>query len=119
MRLCLDEHYSPRIAADLRARGFDAYSVQEHLELVGMGDADLFALMAAEKRAFLTENVADFAPLVSQALARAEIHYGVIYSSSHSLPRSRNTIGVFVERLAALLVRFPGEDDFAGRVEWL
>jgi hypothetical protein len=75
--------------------------------------------MTAERRALLTENVSDFAPLIRQILAADEFHCGVIFSSPRSMPRSRNTIGVFVAALDAVMRWFPDENDFANKIEWL
>ncbi len=119
MRLCLDGHYSPTIAQKLREAGHDVEAVKERPELVELSDAHLLALMTSERRALLTENVGDFAPLARQMVARGEDHYGLIFSSPHSMPRSRNTIGEFVRRLDEILRRHPGDDDFVNRVEWL
>jgi hypothetical protein len=119
VRLCLDEMYSPQIASDLRDLGHDVTSVKERPELVGLTDTQLLAVMAAEQRALLTENVQDFAPLVRVAAAAGESHYGMIYSSNKTLPRSKATIGVFVRLLATLIHAFPGDEDFRDRVEWL
>ena len=119
MRLCLDEHYSPQIAADLRALGYDVVCATERPELVGLPDVELLAALVAERRALLTENVADFAPLAGRMAAAGERHYGLVYSSPRSLPRSRRTIGVFVASLRAFLDRFPQDDGLADRTEWL
>ena len=119
MKLCLDEHYSPQIAVDLREAGHDVVSVKERPELESLGDAELLAVMIAERRALLTENVADFAPLIRQMAAVGESHHGIVYSSSRSMPRSRSTIGMFVDALAELVRRFPGDDDFVDRIAWL
>jgi hypothetical protein len=64
-------------------------------------------------------NVSDFMPLVQQGAAAGESHYGVIFSSPKAMPRSRATIGVYTERLDALLKEYPGEEDFRERVHWL
>jgi hypothetical protein len=119
VRLCLDEHYSREIAAQLRQAGHDVDAVQGRPELVQLADADLLSVMTSERRALLTENVADFDPLLRQLAARGESHYGVIYSSPRSMPPSRNTIGMFVERLDEILRSHAGDDAFVNRVEWL
>jgi hypothetical protein len=119
VRLCLDEHYPPQIAVELRARGHDVVSVNERPELVSLSDAELLAAMAVERRALVTENVADFAPLARQLAATGEHHHGLVFTSPRSLPRSRRTIGVYVTALAALLERFPGRDALTGHTQWL
>lgn len=119
MRLCLDEHYPPQIAVELRKLGHDVVAVAERPELVSLSDAELLAAMAADRRALVTENVVDFAPLARQLAAAGERHHGLVFTSPRSLPRSRRTIGVYVTALAALLDRFPARDALVGRTEWL
>ena len=85
MRLCLDEHYSPRIAVALRSLGHDVYAVRE-------------------KRG---------------SVALPTLHYGLISSAPPPLPRSTNTVGIFVERLAATLDGHRGEDGIANTIVWL
>ena len=119
MKLCLDEHYAVQIATDLRGIGHDVNCVKERPELISLSDSDLLSRMMAERRALLTENVSDFTPLIRQILAAGESHYGIIFSSPRSMPRSRNTIGVFVAALDAVMRRFPNDNDFANTTEWL
>jgi hypothetical protein len=111
--------YSPQIAASLRDAGYDVASVKERPELVSHTDVQLLSVMADERRALLSENVVDFAPLIRQLAADGGSHYGMIYSSPNSMPRSRHTIGVFIRALTATLEQHPGDDDFVNRTEWL
>jgi len=119
VKLLLDEHYSPEIAEQLRRRGHDVVAVQERDDLRGAGDPELWDRAVAEARALVTENAADFMPLVRAAVAAGNQFFGVIFSSSRSLPRSRATVGVFVTQLAGLLSERPTDDALAGRVVWL
>lgn len=119
MRLCLDEHYSPEIASQLRGAGYDVTSVKERPDLESLSDADLLAVMSSERRALLTENVVDYAPLIAQMGAVGESHFGVVYTTHKVMPRSKRSIGRFVAALTLLLQRFPGEEDLVDRVEWL
>ena len=119
MKLCLDEHYAIQIAGDLRDRGYDVECVKERPELIRLSDAELLTTMQGERRALLTENVADFAPLIRQIVAAGESHFGIVYTSNRSMPRSRDTIGLYVDALDELMRRFPGDNDFVDRVEWL
>jgi Domain of unknown function (DUF5615) len=119
LRLLLDEHYSPRIAEQLRREGYDAVAVSEHAELIGVSDSDLVGVAAAERRALVTENVADFVELARQLAARGEDHYGLIFTSPTRFPRSRATVGLFVRELGGFL-RARGEDDaLLNQVHWL
>ena len=119
MKLLLDEHYSRRIAEQLRDEGHDVSAVQERPDLRGVDDSDLLRHASAEDRALLTENVADFMPLVRQAAAAGEHHFGVIFSSPHSLPRGQGTIGLCVERLDAFLRERPKDDVLADQISWI
>jgi predicted nuclease of predicted toxin-antitoxin system len=119
LRLLLDEHYSHEIAEQLRERGHDVTAVTGDPALEGLDDESLLGLARDQGRALLTNNVRDFALLILEWTGRGESHAGVIYTSDDGMPRSRNTIGLFVERLSALLDNHPGEESFRDRVEWL
>jgi hypothetical protein len=119
VRLCLDEHYSPQIATALRERGHDAIAAVAEGELRGLPDDDLLAFCARERRALLSENSADFMPLVHQLAAQGDEHYGVLFSSPVSMPRGPGTIGVFIEALDRLLRDHPTDDGLRDRVQWL
>ena len=119
MRLCLDEHYSVRIAEELRRRDRDVVAVKERPDLVGLADAELWALMQAERRTLLTENAADFMAFVRQDVAVGDDHWGIVFSSPRSMPRGAGTIGLFVDRLDELMQLHRGEADFRNPVQWL
>jgi predicted nuclease of predicted toxin-antitoxin system len=119
LRLLLDEQYSPEIAARLRRDGYDVTAVNDDPGLEGMDDEPLLRRATADGRALLTNNVRDFAPLAKTWAAGEEEHLGLIFTSDESLPRSRNTIGTYVERLRELLDRSTADEAFRGRVEWL
>jgi hypothetical protein len=119
LNLLLDEHYSPRIAQQLRRRGYDVICVSERAELIGARDSDLLRVAAAERRALVTENVADFVELSRQFAAREEDHYGLIFTSATRFPRSRATVGAFVRELGRLLRARPDDDALLGQTHWL
>ena len=119
MRLVLDELYSKQIAEQLRERGHDAVSVTERPDLHGLLDTDLFALMAAERRAILTENWADFGRELEKAATAEMTHHGVVFTSRQQLPRSRDTIGLYVRVLDDFLERHPAEDALLNSYRWL
>ncbi len=118
MRLLLDEHYSPKIAEALRERGHDVVSGEERHDLRGLSDRQLLALATSEGRAILTENVADFMPRVHEAAAAEEHHFGVVFTSPRSLPRTRAAIGLYVDALALMHAR-RADDAIADQVYWL
>ena len=119
MRLCLDEHYSFEIAEQLRTKGNDACSVKERPDLLGLNDAELWGRLVGEQRGLVTENVADFVVLGRRAAEMGQRHYGLIFSSDRSMPRSRHTIGLFVERLEVILQEHDADDAFVDRFHWL
>jgi len=119
VRLLLDEHYSATIAVRLREAGHDVTSVQRDAALEGCDDAVLVQAAVAQGRALLTNNVRHFAPLAREWAAGGEQHFGLIFTSDESMPRSRRTIGLYVERLDELLERHSGQKALRGRTLWL
>lgn len=119
MKLLLDELYSPTIAEELRKAGHDVVSVQESDDLRGLDDRELWVRASAEGRALVTENVADFAPLVREAAAQGDRHLGVVFTSTRSMPRGVGTIGLYVDVLDAFLREHPGEEALLDQVAWL
>ena len=119
MKLLLDEHYSPTIAEEFRKAGHDVVSVQERDDLRGLSDRELWVRASTEGRALMTENVADFVPLVREAAAQGDRHLGVVFTSPRSLPRGVRTIGLYVDVLDAFLRDHPGEEALLDQVAWL
>jgi len=111
--------YSPAIARALRERGHDAISVTERADLTGATDAELLSSMAAEDRVIVTNNALDFVPLVARFAADEQDHAGLLLTSDRSLPRSRATIGRFVELLDGLLRRQSDQDRLRNQIRWL
>lgn len=118
VRLALDHHYSRLIAEQLRDRGHDAVAVYER-GWHQANEEELLDLCAAEGRALVTNNVADFVALAQQWTGESRHHAGLVFTSDASLPRTRKTIGTYVELLADLLTGNPGEADFLDRIHWL
>jgi Domain of unknown function (DUF5615) len=119
VRLLLDEHYSSRIAVSLRERGHEVVAVRERADLRGLDDRQIWARAAGETRALVTENAADFMPLFREAAAAGAHHFGVVFTSPRSLPRSAGTIGVYAEELDRFLRERPADDALADLVHWL
>ena len=118
MRLALDHHYSPVIAERLRRSGLDAVAVSErdwHAE----DDEPLLTLLASERRALLTNNVADFDAIARRWQAEGRAHWGLVFTSDSSMPRTRATIGAYTGALEVLMRAHPGEDSHVDRVHWL
>ena len=119
MRLLLDEHFSFRIAEQLRGRGFDVVAVAERAELRQMGDEDLLRWAHANGRAIVTENVQDFLPIHGEFLKGGEPHSGIVLTSSQKFPRSTAGIGPLVSALARLLEEQADGKDLQSDVLWL
>ena len=119
LRLLLDEHYTPVIAQQLRERGHDVVSVLERDDLRSASDVELFAAAREERRALLTNNVIDFMPLVHQAAQEGTSHFGVLFTSDRSLPRTLATVGDYVRVLDELLTANRAEDALLDEVRWL
>jgi hypothetical protein len=119
VRLLLDEHHPPIIARQLRDRGHDVIAVAEKETLRKLEDRAIWAHALAERRAVVTENVKHFMPIVIESAAARERHFGVVFNSPRSMPRGRETIGVFVEALDSILSDHPADDALADQVAWL
>ena len=65
MRLLLDEMYSERVADLLCERGHEGVHVRG-IGLGGAADADVLARAVEDERTLVTENAADFLPLLDQ-----------------------------------------------------
>jgi hypothetical protein len=118
LRLVLDHHYSTQIAIELRTRGHDAVAA---IERAWHQDEDepLLIRCVEEKRALLTNNVSDFTVIAERWAASGTAHYGLIFTSDASMPRSRATIGRYVLALDALLGANADDGSLADRVHWL
>jgi predicted nuclease of predicted toxin-antitoxin system len=117
MRLLLDEHLSPSVAAELRRRGGDVIAIAERSDLRGRPDDEIFAAAAADHRAIVTSDVSDMLILVRRAVQMQQSHRGLIL-----LPggwSSDRATGHLVTVIAALLAANPGDDAFVDRVEWI
>lgn len=81
-------------------------------ELRAMSDAELFEWAAAGGYRLVTENVKDFARLVSAAEGTGKPCPGLLFTSSRSFPRSRRSPGPLIAALNAWLGEpaHPAED---------
>jgi hypothetical protein len=108
LRLLLDEMYPAVLAEQLRRRGSDVSAVAERPELRSLSDADVFAACQRERRALVTENIADFVPIADGADQRGETHFGLVLIDPVKDPRGRRrTIGRLVTSLDRILREHP------------
>src|SRR5438309_4796015 len=82
-KLYLNEHLSPRLAAQIRRYGFDALSSHE-AQMRAQPDADQLHFAASQKRALVTFNLADFSDLHERYLVEEEQHWGIIFSTART-----------------------------------
>lgn len=101
--LLLDEMHSPAVAVALRGLGHDVIAVVAQPELRAMTDDEVFAWAAQRSRRIVTENVRDFRRLLLRAEESGQIHAGVLFTSSRTLPRSRRDPGPLIDVLHAWL----------------
>jgi nucleoside-diphosphate-sugar epimerase len=109
LKLLLDEHLSPEIARQLRDRGHDVIAVGERTDLRGRSDRVHFASLPGEQRAIVTRDLADFRPLLADALRRGARTYGLVCVPTR-FPLNRDGIGRLVAALDALLRTHPEVD---------
>lgn len=110
MRLLLDEHFTRAIAERLRQAGIDAIAIQqERPDLEGQEDDLVLRTASAERRAVVTNNVRDFAPLVEEFGLRGESHFGVVFTDDATFPRTQAGIAPMVRALAAFAREAPDD----------
>jgi hypothetical protein len=112
MKLLLDEHHSPKIAAQLVKAGFDvvAASSQEHAR--NITDEELLAVATADDRVIVTENIADFTPLAAHWAADGRKHPGIIRTHPDRFNRSRASYpGSLIRALKVFLSAPPPPGD--------
>jgi len=121
LKLLLDEMLDPRIAVQLRARGHRVRDVQEESVLRGESDRTLLRLAELSYEALVTDNVADFCRLHDEFMVHRNDHAGIILASPARFPRSKRTVGLWVDALDRLLVEFGanGRRSLRNECHWL
>ncbi len=120
MKLLLDEMISPRVARELRSHRHDVHAVKhDRADLAGRGDREIVRLMAAEGRAIVTNDIADFQNIHDQFLAAGEAHHGMIFTFDATLPRTKAAIPQWVQALSDLLAEHGDEQALRNRVHHL
>ena len=120
MRLLLDEMISPRVARELRGKGFDAQAIKaDRPDLEAVADREILRRCAAERRVIVTNDVLDFQLIHNQLAAAGEEHYGIVFTDDASMPRNRASIPLWVKTLATLLEQNEPDDALRNRVRHL
>lgn len=116
MRLLLDEMISPAVAHQLRDRGYDVQAVKrDRPDLERLPDPELVRRMSSERRAVVTNDIADFQPLHDQTLRRGEDHFGMVFSYDVTMPRNKASVPLWVSTLGEFLAKRPAEDALRNR----
>ncbi len=120
MKLLLDEMISPKIARELRGRGFDVQAIKgDRPDLEAVADREIVRRIAAEKRVLVSNDVLDFQPIHNQMLAAGEEHYGLSFTSDSTMPRNKASIPLWVRALGKTLREHPADDSLKNRVRHL
>jgi predicted nuclease of predicted toxin-antitoxin system len=120
VRLLLDEMISPRIARDLREEGHDVQAIKkDRPDLIGRGDRELVRRMVTERRAIVTNDIADFQAIHDQCVAAGDGHYGMVFTFDATMPRTKDAIPQWVRTLSTLLADHGEENALRNRVHHL
>ena len=115
MRLLLDEMYGERVAGLLSARSHDAVHIRD-VGLGGATDADVLARAADEGRTLVTENAADFLPLLDQRQSAGMPMTPVLVA----LTAGRGAAGALHARLADAIGKWAADNsDPYAHAHWL
>jgi predicted nuclease of predicted toxin-antitoxin system len=119
VRLLLDEHVAPVIAAELRRRGHDVVAVAERPDLGGSAGGALWLAARREGRVLVTRDVQDFMRLVAADRAVGRAHPGLLLIHRGVFTRRGRDVGRLVKALDALLAAHPGDSALDSDVAWL
>jgi len=110
MKLYLDEHISPLLAAILLERGIDCLTARDAGMLGDSDDAQL-RYATAHRRVLVTFNRKDFLALASQWAENGRAHAGLIVSKQAAVPE--------LLRLVLHVVTRHRQDDLTNHILWL
>ncbi len=101
--LLLDEMHHPKVAEELRNRGYDVIAVADTAELRGYTDEQLCSWSAEHQRWIVTENIKDFRPLRVAAQEANGPVAQLLLTSPRAFPRSRKNLGGLIAALSQWL----------------
>ena len=105
VRLYFDRHIMARLANDLRSRGYDVLTTEE-AGLDTASDEEQLAFATGKRRAILTFNIRDFAPLHTRWLAAGQSHAGIVVSRQ----LGSREYGLLLRRMLRLLNHLTAEE---------
>lgn len=122
MRLLLDEMMGAVVAEQLRRRAHDAVAIQDpdQSHMRGVDDCELLAHAHDQRRAVVTDNVADSFRCHQRRVESGLSHHGLLLFTNDAFPRHRHDL--FVSRVMAALDRIlkaHPDDDASGWIRWL
>lgn len=112
IKLYLDQNIDPALAHVLRSKGFDVLSAYES-GLAGKQDEEQLEYAISQKRALLTFNAKDFAPLAEMFYEQGREHFGIILSAQYAVPFKE------LVHLTSKLLQKTQQDDLMNCVVWL
>jgi len=118
VNLLLDHHYSPFIARILRERGFDVVAANE-VGLETEPDDGVIEWAVSDQRALLTNDVPGFMRIRRGWQAEGRSHYGLLFTSDSTWPRSKQGIGSLSNRLDEVMRTRPDTRAWADQIFWL
>ena len=124
MKALLDEMWTPAIAEQLRLRGHDVIAASETDyagRYAGIPDDELFAKAQEDRRAVVTDNVADYEQARADWESRGQRHHGLIYARDPPFKRHRGVrvIGQTVRALDRFLSSPEAAEEPLNRVHYL
>ncbi len=119
MRLLLDEQQDPAVADRLREEGFEVTAAVERSDLRSLRDEQLLELAAADRRAFVTEDVRDLSIIHRRWFESGRTHYGIVITGRKRFPRAKESRRRLLSALRSFLREHRDEDAFRDQMVWL
>ena len=120
MKLLLDEMISPRVARELRNKGFDVVAVKaDRPEWEALPDREILRHAAAEGRALVSNDVLDFQLIHNRMMGEGHGHYGIVFTDDAAMPRNKASIPLWVKALGSFLEANRDEETLRNRIAFL
>lgn len=120
MKLLLDEMISPRVARELRDKGFDVVAVKaDRPEWEALPDREILRHATAEGRTVVSNDVLDFQLIHNRIMTEGEGHFGILFTDDAAMPRNKASIPLWVTTLGGFLEANPDEETLRNRAMFL